>query len=88
MLVLACPSRPRRAGFSGSIWLRGTGELGSIGDGGLATRARLWFAAGVAVDAAGNIVIADSFNNRVRRVDAASGKIETVVGTGQQGSLR
>ncbi|MEQ1654934.1 MAG: NHL repeat-containing protein [Nitrospira sp.] len=63
----------------------GTGELGSIGDGGLATRARLWFAAGVAVDAAGNIVIADSFNNRVRRVDAASGKIETVAGTGQQG---
>ena len=63
----------------------GTGELGSIGDGGLATRARLWFAAGVAVDAAGNIVIADSFNNRVRRVDAASGRIETVAGTGQQG---
>ena len=31
----------------------GTGELGSIGDGGLATRARLWFAAGVAVDAGG-----------------------------------
>lgn len=63
----------------------GTGELGSIGDGGLATRARLWFAAGIAVDAAGNIVIADSFNNRVRRVDAGNGKIETVAGTGQQG---
>lgn len=63
----------------------GTGELGSIGDGGLATRARLWFAAAIAVDPVGNIVIADSFNNRVRRVDAASGKIETVAGTGQQG---
>lgn len=63
----------------------GTGELGSAGDGGLATRARLWFAAGIAVDAAGNIVIADSFNNRVRRVDAGTGTIETVAGTGQQG---
>ena len=63
----------------------GTGELGSIGDGGLATRARLWFAAGIAVDAEGNIVIADSFNNRVRRVDAGTGRIETVAGTGQQG---
>lgn len=63
----------------------GTGEVGSRGDGGLATRAQLWFAAGVAVDEEGNIVIADSFNNRVRRVDAGNGKIETIAGTGQQG---
>lgn len=63
----------------------GTGELGFKGDGELATRAHLWFAAAVAVDAGGNIVIADSFNNRVRRVDARTGKIETVAGTGKQG---
>ncbi len=63
----------------------GTGELGFKGDGELATRAHLWFAAAVAVDAGGNIVIADSFNNRVRRVDARTGKIQTVAGIGRQG---
>jgi sugar lactone lactonase YvrE len=63
----------------------GTGELGFKGDGELATRAHLWFATAVAVDAGGNIVIADSFNNRVRRVDARTGKIQTVAGMGKQG---
>lgn len=63
----------------------GTGELGFRGDGGLATKARLWFAANVAVDLDGNIFIADSFNNRVRRVDARTGTIATVAGTGEQG---
>ncbi len=82
---LGLPEQASKSRIFRVYMVAGTGELGSIGDGGLATRARLWFAAGVAVDAAGNIVIADSFNNRVRRVDAASGKIETVVGTGQQG---
>lgn len=63
----------------------GTGESGFRGDGEPATRAHLWFAAAVAVDAQGSIVIADSFNNRVRRVDARTGTIETVAGTGKQG---
>lgn len=63
----------------------GTGELGFKGDGGLATRAHLWFAASVAVDEDGNIVVADSFNNRIRRVDARTGAITTVAGTGEQG---
>jgi hypothetical protein len=39
----------------------------------------------VAVDAAGNIFIADSLNNRVRKVDGQTGLISTAVGTGLVG---
>ena len=42
-------------------------------------------AAGVAVDAAGNVFIADSFNNRIRRVDSRTGIITTVAGNGRAG---
>jgi len=63
----------------------GTGSLGFNGDGVLATRAHLWFAAAVAVDVEGNVFVADSFNNRIRRVDARTGVITTVAGVGYQG---
>jgi len=63
----------------------GAGELGFQGDHGLATKARLWFATSVAVDQDGSVFIADTFNNRVRRVDARTGGITTVAGTGEQG---
>ncbi|HSP17229.1 MAG TPA: hypothetical protein VLV78_20975 [Thermoanaerobaculia bacterium] len=61
----------------------GIGQEGFSGDGGLATQAALGSPGGVAIDANGNIYIADSSNNRVRRVDATTGNIETVVGNGQ-----
>jgi sugar lactone lactonase YvrE len=57
--------------------------FGFFGDGGPATSARLLFAQGVAADAAGNVFIADSLNRRIRRVDAATGIINTIAGTGQ-----
>ena len=63
----------------------GTGESGFFGDGGPATDAELWFPRGVAVDSQGNLYIADYSNNRVRRVDAATGLITTVAGTGESG---
>lgn len=63
----------------------GTGTLGFNGDGVLATSAHLWFAAAVAVDVEGNVFVTDSFNNRVRRVDARTGVIATVAGMGYQG---
>ncbi|HEY8713171.1 MAG TPA: hypothetical protein VIM68_09870, partial [Thermoanaerobaculia bacterium] len=61
----------------------GIGPEGFSGDGGLATEAALATPGGVAVDANGNIYIADSSNDRVRRVDAVTRKIETVAGNGQ-----
>src|SRR5439155_296347 len=46
----------------------GTGDAGFGGDDGPATSAQLWVPSGVAVDAAGNLFIADAANNRIRRV--------------------
>jgi hypothetical protein len=54
------------------------------GDGGPATSATLAVPLGVAVDAAGNLFIADSQNNRIRNV-SASGIIMTVTGSGTLG---
>ena len=54
----------------------------SLGDGGPATSAGLNAPTGVAVDGAGNLYIADSQNNRIRKVDAVSGLISTVAGNG------
>ncbi|MEO6911350.1 MAG: Ig-like domain repeat protein [Edaphobacter sp.] len=61
----------------------GTGEQGFAGDGGPATSALLDSPAGVAVDAAGNIYIADTHNQRVRKV--SNGTITTIAGTGVAG---
>jgi PKD repeat protein len=61
----------------------GNGTAGSSGDGGPATAAQLDFPDGVAVDARGNLYIADSNNNRVREV--SGGVITTVAGNGTPG---
>ncbi len=66
--------------------IAGTGEQGFGGDGALASKAELMEPSGVAVDAKGNILIADTFNNRIRQVDHLSGMITTVVGVGTRGS--
>src|SRR5262249_40596302 len=63
----------------------GVSEQGFSGDGALATAARCYVPKGLAFDAAGNLYIVDSANHRVRRVDAASGIIGTVAGTGSLG---
>ena len=60
----------------------GDGTPGFTGDGGLATDAELDSPSGVTIDAGGNIFIADTDNNRIRRVDAFSGIITTVAGSG------
>jgi DNA-binding CsgD family transcriptional regulator/sugar lactone lactonase YvrE len=62
----------------------GTGTAGSAGDGAPAAQAQLNTPQGLAVDSAGNVYIADTLNNRVRRVDA-DGTITTVAGTGEAG---
>jgi hypothetical protein len=73
----------------------GNGTTGFAGDGGLAASAELNAPGAVTVDAAGNLVIADTHNNRIRVVPAASGTfygqamtagdIYTVAGTGSSG---
>lgn len=63
--------------------IAGSGDKGYSGDGGLATAAALNEPYGVVVDRAGNIYTADRLNRRVRRIDAASGIITTLAGTGE-----
>jgi sugar lactone lactonase YvrE len=71
----------RKVNLAGVITtIAGTGEQGYAGDGGPATSALLDSPAGVAVDATGNIYIADTHNNRIRKV--AGGTITTIAGTG------
>ncbi len=54
-------------------------------DGVLATQASIFLPTGVVADAAGNLYLADSQNNRIRRVDGKTGLISTVAGTGIPG---
>jgi hypothetical protein len=68
---------------TGLIWtVAGTGVPGFNGDGILATSAQLRIPAGIAVDAVGNVYIADQYNHRIRKVDAVTGIITTIAGTG------
>ncbi|MEZ4364832.1 MAG: SMP-30/gluconolactonase/LRE family protein [Kofleriaceae bacterium] len=72
--------------FTGVIsTVAGTGTAGDGGDGGPATGARLDAPAGVAIDDAGNLYVADTGNHRVRRIDASTGVITTVAGDGTAG---
>ena len=62
------------------VAVAGDGTAGYSGDGRLAAFAELNEPTGVAVDAQGNLYIADSANNVIRRVDARTGIITTVAG--------
>jgi sugar lactone lactonase YvrE len=63
----------------------GCGEKGFIGDGGLATEAKLNGPEGVFVDDSFNVYIADTFNQRIRKVDSKTGIINTIAGNGEVG---
>ena len=63
----------------------GTGTAGYTGDGGAATSAELNSPHGLAVDSSGNLFIADSGNNVVRKVTVSSGDISTFAGDGTAG---
>ncbi len=63
----------------------GTGERGFAGDGGPAAQALLNGPFDIGFDRAGNLYFSDTFNHRIRCVDARSGAIATVAGTGQRG---
>jgi trimeric autotransporter adhesin len=72
---------------SGTITtVAGNGTGGSTGDNGAATSAELNNPNSVAVDGAGDLYIADTLNNRIRMVTAATGTITTIAGNGTLGS--
>jgi sugar lactone lactonase YvrE len=62
--------------------LAGNGQAGFSGDGGPAKAAQVFAPRQLALDVAGNLYIADSGNARVRRIDATTGVIRTVAGSG------
>jgi sugar lactone lactonase YvrE len=62
--------------------IAGTGAPGFSGDGGPAKSAQLDLPTALALDASGNLYVADSNNHRVRRIAAATGVIATVTGNG------
>jgi len=64
----------------------GNGLYGFGGDGGLATNATMAGPRALTFDASGNLFIADANNYRIRRVDAVSGIINTIAGTGTTGA--
>ncbi len=74
----------RKFSPGGSITtVAGTGVTGGTGDGGPATAAQLTAPTAVALDAAGNLYIGTAA--RIRRVDATTGIITTIAGTGSYG---
>ncbi len=82
----AFDNRVRRVGTDGMISnYVGTGDFGYSGDGGPATEAEIDPLSYIALDASGNLFIADRFNHAIRKVTAATGIITTVVGNGLNG---
>lgn len=78
-------NRVRKVAPNGLVTtVAGSGTIGYSGDGGPATAATLNTPQGLAVDAAGNLYIADTFNHAVRKV-SPNGTISTVAGTGAPG---
>lgn len=78
----ASNARLRAIDLSTNIITSVAGGGATLGDGGLATQCRLGSAFALDFDAAGNLYIADSSQHRVRRIDATTGIIDTVVGAG------
>jgi sugar lactone lactonase YvrE len=82
-LYIADSNRIRKISHGAITTVAGNGTYGFSGDNGPATSAQLFNPQGVAVDAAGNLYIADTFNNRIRKV--SGGVITTVAGNGTSG---
>jgi sugar lactone lactonase YvrE len=65
--------------------IAGNGTQGFSGDNGPATAAAIDSPTGLALDAANNLYLADTHNHRIRRIDAITGLITTIAGTGTAG---
>ena len=66
--------------------IAGTGAAGFTGNGGPARLATLSGPKGIALDAAGNAWLADTESHTVRMIDAQTGRIELIAGTGEKGN--
>jgi sugar lactone lactonase YvrE len=74
--------RVRKVTTAGTIsTIAGNGTLGFSGDGGPATAAELWYPGIVLVDASGEVIFSDAYNNRIRLIDS-TGTITTIAGNG------
>jgi len=82
---LAVPTPAHATADPAIATVAGNGTVGAARDGKLATSASVYQPQGVALDADGNLFIADSSHRRIRRVDAETGIITTVAGTGDEG---
>jgi sugar lactone lactonase YvrE len=80
-------ARVRRLDFTTRLvtTFAGSGVAGSLGDGGPAVAAQLLEPRGLALDSAGDALVCDSGNNRIRRIDALTGLVTTIAGTGSAG---
>jgi sugar lactone lactonase YvrE len=67
------------------IVLAGTGEKGDSGDGGPASQARFNGMHSLVIGPKNDLYIADTWNNRVRRIDLNSGMVESFAGSGRRG---
>ena len=65
--------------------IAGTGTAGYNGDNQAATSAQLYLPYGLCADTAGNLYIGDQSNNRIRKINIASGIITTYAGSGSPG---
>jgi sugar lactone lactonase YvrE len=85
LFIAEMQGRVRKVDTNGTITtVAGRSTIGYGGDGGMATNALLNNVGGIKFDRAGNLLIADANNNRVRKVDT-NGIITTVAGNGLQG---
>jgi hypothetical protein len=73
-------NRVRRVNLAGTIsTLAGTGTAGAAGDGGLATAAQLNQPYGATISTDDDVLIADTLNHRIRRVDDGEASAPTVI---------
>jgi sugar lactone lactonase YvrE len=78
--------RVRKIGPDGFVrTLAGTGRKGDGGDDGPAAKAEFNGMHSLAVAASGDIFVADTWNNRIRKIDARTGRISAFAGTGRKG---
>lgn len=84
-LILLYPALAQSPQTYAMATYAGNGTAGFSGDGAAANAAQLSGPAGLWVDGAGNLYIADQFNHRLRKVDAGSRNISTIAGNGTMG---